>query len=195
MEILIKLRLKYLIEVIGNCQKCPKLCENRDKIVFGNGNFEKKILIVGQCPGFEESKTGFPFIGKAGQLLTQWLEHVGIDREEDVFITNLIQCRPPNNRNPEENEISECSQFLDKKIEFLKPKVILSLGKFASCYLSGKPKATMGYLRDIKLQYKNIPLVSTFHPSYILRKEGKFDLLGEETQKVIEDLTKLKEYL
>lgn len=173
---------------LGDCKRCC-LHETRTNIVFGDGNPNASIMIVGEAPGSDEDIQGKPFVGRSGKLLDQWLEHVGLKRCA-VYIANVLKCRPPGNRNPEEDEISTCSSFLKKQIKIINPKAIVALGKFSGQLLSGHNMLSIKDLRSRELFFENIPLIVSYHPSYILRKEGKFDPNGSENSKVISDLKK-----
>ena len=183
--------LPSVIAILGNCTRCP-LHETRKHIVFGDGSEDAKVMFVGEAPGADEDEQGLPFVGRAGQLLTQWIEHVGLKRE-DVYIANIIKCRPPNNRDPESEEIAMCTRFLDAQVDAIKPKVIIALGRFAANYLAGRKGASMAVLRQDRLYYDSeskIPVIATYHPSYVLRKDGGFDPEKSENYKAIFDLKK-----
>jgi DNA polymerase len=151
---------------IKNCKKCS-LAVTRTNFVFGMGNSEAEIVFVGEAPGREEDLQGVPFIGKAGQLLSQMLISINIKRE-DVYITNVLKCRPPNNRDPLPDEIESCEPYLLQQINLLNPKLIVALGRFAAASLLRK-NAPLGDLRKTEHRYNNVPLIVTFHPSALLR--------------------------
>lgn len=162
--------LKKLVE---NCTECD-LSKSRINTVFGSGSGKSGLVIIGEAPGAEEDKTGKPFVGRAGQLLTKMLSAIDIDRE-DVFICNVLKCRPPNNRDPKTEEIIKCSAYLDKQLEFLKPKYILALGRIAAKRLLNKDITMKEFRKDIH-SYKNIPVMVTYHPSALLRNpKWKYD--------------------
>ncbi len=161
-ELLLKVR-----EEIGDCRRCP-LWQTRTNLVFGEGNPCAKVVFVGEAPGEEEDKQGRPFVGLAGQLLTKLIEEVGWKRE-DVYIANVLKCRPPGNRNPKEEEIEACSPFLLKQIEAIKPKVICALGTFAAQLLLGKKLPISRIRGKVLLGWKNYRVFPTFHPAYLLR--------------------------
>lgn len=152
----------------GQCTACD-LSKTRKNIVFGDGNLKAKIMIVGEAPGASEDEQGKPFVGRAGQLLTNMLRSIGINREE-VYITNILKCRPPENRDPTADEIKKCMPFLKKEIEMVEPKIILTLGKIAAQTLleSDQP---MGELRENIHEYgeQKISLFVIYHPAYLLR--------------------------
>ena len=179
--------LKALRDEIGDCQRC-KLSKGRKNIVFGEGSVDAEIMFIGEGPGEDEDLQGRPFVGKAGQLLTKLIEKMGFKRE-DVYIGNIVKCRPPFNRDPEEDEISACSPFIKKQAEIISPKVIVSLGRISTQTLIGM-KIPIGKLRGKFYQFENIPLMPTFHPSYLLRNPKDKWLVWEDAQKVLEKIRK-----
>ena len=153
---------------IQDCQKC-NLCLGRKNIVYGQGNQKAQILFIGEGPGMQEDQQGLPFVGKAGQLLNQMLLSIALTRES-IYITNLVKCRPPNNRNPEKEEIKTCSEILNKQIELIAPKMIVLLGSVALQWFfpeAGGIKKNHGNLFHYKLQEKEIPTLVTFHPAFL----------------------------
>ena len=153
---------------LGDCQRCG-LCEKRSKIVFGDGNPNADILFVGEGPGAEEDKRGLPFVGKAGELLTNMIEKgIGLSRS-DVYICNIVKCRPPQNRTPLPPEVAACRPFLDGQIQAVQPKVIVTLGKPAASLLLDREIA-ITRVRGTWHEYQGIPLMPTLHPAYILRQ-------------------------
>ncbi len=155
-------------EALGDCRRCG-LCEGRRKIVFGDGNPDAEILFVGEGPGEQEDRTGLPFVGRAGELLTQMIEKgMGIARS-DVYICNIVKCRPPGNRNPLPPEVSACRPFLDGQIEAIAPKVIVTLGKPAASLLLDR-EISITRERGTWQTYRGIPLMPTLHPAYVLRQ-------------------------
>ncbi|MBY0398999.1 uracil-DNA glycosylase [Myxococcota bacterium] len=153
---------------LGDCRRCG-LCEGRQKIVFGDGNPRAEILFVGEGPGEQEDRTGLPFVGRAGELLTQMIEKgMGIPRA-DVYICNIVKCRPPGNRNPLPPEVSACRPFLDGQIAAVAPKVIVTLGKPAASLLLDR-EISITRLRGTWQDYHGIPLMPTLHPAYVLRQ-------------------------
>lgn len=179
--------LKALRDEIGDCQRC-KLSKGRKNIVFGEGSVDAEIMFIGEGPGEDEDIQGRPFVGKAGQLLTKLIEKMGFKREE-VYIGNIVKCRPPFNRDPEEDEISSCSPFIKKQAEIISPKVIVSLGRISTQTLIGM-KIPIGKLRGKFYQFEDIPLMPTFHPSYLLRNPKDKWLVWEDAQKVLEKIKK-----
>ena len=174
------LDLTQLSEYVKDCQAC-ELHKTRKQTVFGVGHHKADWLIIGEAPGADEDRQGEPFVGRAGQLLTQMLRAIGLAREE-VFIANILKCRPPNNRDPKANEVDACHSFLNRQIELLEPKIVLALGRIAAQALL-KTDTPIGKLRGklYHLEKNNIPTVVTYHPAYLLRSP-------KEKRKVWEDL-------
>jgi DNA polymerase len=159
--------LQSIRDDIGDCTRC-KLCKlGRKQIVFGVGNPNADLMFVGEAPGRDEDIQGVPFVGRAGQKLTQIIEAIGLKRE-DVYIANVIKCRPPENRNPEPDEVEACEQFLFRQVDVIKPKVIVALGTFAARSLL-KSDAPISRLRGRVYDYRGAKLIPTFHPAYLLR--------------------------
>lgn len=171
--------LKLLREKIGDCKLC-KLSGGRTKIVFGEGNPDTRILFIGEAPGREEDIQGRPFVGDAGRILTELIEWMHLKREQ-VYIANICKCRPAGNRDPEEDEVSACIQFLKEQIAIIKPLVILALGRVSAQNLL-QTKVPIGKLRGNIFEFQGIPLVPTFHPAYILRSPGEKSKLGEDAK-------------
>ena len=157
---------------LGECTRCKLSGLGREQIVFGVGNPSAELMFVGEAPGRDEDKQGIPFVGRAGQLLTKIIEAIGQSRES-VYIANVIKCRPPQNRNPEEDEVETCEPFLFRQIDVIRPKVIVALGAFAAKTLLRKD-APISKLRGREYEYRGAILVPTFHPAYLLRNsKGK----------------------
>lgn len=157
-------------EELGDCQRC-KLAAGRKNLVFGVGNPNAHLVFVGEGPGAEEDERGEPFVGKAGQLLTKMIEAMGYARE-DVYICNVVKCRPPGNRNPEPDEIDACEPFLKAQLAAIGPRMVVALGKFAvQCLL--RDDSPISRLRGQFRQYEGIALMPTFHPAYLLRDPTK----------------------
>ncbi|MGI9590424.1 MAG: uracil-DNA glycosylase [Myxococcota bacterium] len=153
---------------LGDCTRC-RLHEGRSKLVFGDGNPDADLMFVGEGPGAEEDRRGLPFVGRAGELLTQMIEKgLGIPRSE-VYICNVVKCRPPDNRTPLADEVSTCSPYLDGQIAAVKPRVIVALGKPSASLLLGREVA-ITRIRGTWHDYQGIPLMPTLHPAYILRQ-------------------------
>jgi DNA polymerase len=170
---------------IGDCTRC-KLCEGRTNIVFGVGNPNADIMFIGEGPGRDEDLQGEPFVGRAGQLLTRIIQAMGLERK-DVYIANIVKCRPPNNRNPEADEMATCSPFLYRQIAAIKPKVLIGLGNIAIQTLL-QTKTGITRLRGQFHEVAGIPLMPTFHPAFLLRNANKKKEVWEDVQKVMEKL-------
>jgi uracil-DNA glycosylase family 4 len=155
---------------IGDCQRC-KLAGGRKTIVFGQGSARAQLMFVGEAPGADEDEQGLAFVGRAGQLLTDIIEKGLKIPREDVFIANVLKCRPPQNRNPEPDEILSCQPFLERQIALIRPKVLVGLGKFAAQWLF-KSMEPISRLRGRVGEYDGIKVVPTFHPAYLLRNPG-----------------------
>ena len=168
-------------EELGDCKRC-NLCTTRTNIVFGVGNPDANLVFVGEAPGADEDAQGEPFVGKAGQLLTKMIEAMGYARG-DVYICNVLRCRPPGNRNPEPDEVAACEPFLKKQLAALRPRMIVALGKFAvQCLL--RDETPIGRLRGNLRSYEGIPLMPTFHPAYLLRDPSKKKLAWDDLKAV-----------
>jgi uracil-DNA glycosylase len=175
--------LTELREVIGDCSRC-KLCKGRTNVVFGVGNPEADLMFVGEGPGEEEDRQGVPFVGRAGMLLTDIItKGMGLPREQ-VYIANVVKCRPPKNRNPEPDEIVACEPFLHRQIGIIRPRVIVTLGKFATQVLLRSP-APISKLRGQWHEYQGVPLMATFHPAYLLRNPSDKRLVWEDVKQVM----------
>ncbi len=155
---------------LGDCQRC-KLARGRHHIVFGDGNPKAKLVFIGEGPGFEEDRKGQPFVGAAGQLLNRIIEAIKLSRDQ-VYICNIIKCRPPGNRNPEPDEIKTCFPFLERQIAAIQPDFIIALGTFAAQTLLGTV-TPISRLRGSFHEYKGIKVVPTYHPAYLLRNPDK----------------------
>lgn len=164
------------------CTRC-KLCElGRRQVVFGVGNPKARLMFVGEAPGEDEDRQGEPFVGRAGQLLTKIIEAIDLSRDQ-VYIANVIKCRPPGNRNPEPDEVSACEPFLFQQIAIIQPRVIVALGKFAAqCLLRTTEPITR--LRGREFEYRGATLIPTFHPAYLLRNPSSKREVWEDMKKV-----------
>jgi uracil-DNA glycosylase len=179
--------LQELRAAIGDCQRC-KLCSGRTHLVFGVGNPQAKLMFIGEGPGRDEDLQGEPFVGRAGQLLTDIItKGMGL-RREDVYIANVVKCRPPENRNPEPDEVASCEPFLKRQIDIVRPEIIIALGKFAVQALL-QTKAPITKLRGRWHSYHGIKLMPTFHPAYLLRNPGDKKLVWEDIKKVINEMS------
>ena len=170
-----------------SCTGC-ELCQTRTNVVFGAGSPKAKLMFVGEAPGMQEDLQGFPFVGRAGQLLTKIIESIGLKRE-DVYIANVLKCRPPENRNPFPTEILTCEEYLIKQIELIKPRVICALGKFAAQTLL-RSQETISRLRGNFYDYHGAKLIPTFHPAYLLRNPNDKRFVWEDMKKIRKELTK-----
>jgi uracil-DNA glycosylase family 4 len=179
--------LKELRADIGDCQRC-RLSKGRKSIVFGEGNPGADLMFIGEGPGREEDIQGRPFVGDAGKVLTSLIRKMGL-RREDVYIANIIKCRPPSNRDPETDEMDSCGPFLEKQIEIIKPKIIVALGRISSQRLLGT-MIPISKLRGKFYSYKDIPVMPTFHPAYLIRNPKDKWLTWEDAQKVMEKINK-----
>jgi len=180
--------LQQLRDNIGDCRRC-ELSQGRSHIVFGVGNPDADLVFVGEAPGRDEDIKGEPFVGKAGQLLTRIISAMGLTRD-DVYICNVIKCRPPDNRDPLLAEIEMCEPFLKEQLRIIKPRAICALGSFASQTLL-KSEMKISRLRGQFHDYYGIPLMPTYHPSYLLRNENAKRDVWEDIKMVMEilDLT------
>jgi DNA polymerase len=178
--------LKALREEIGDCKRC-RLSGGRTNIVFGEGNPDARIMFIGEGPGREEDLQARPFVGDAGTLLTRLIEKMGFKRE-DVYIANIVKCRPPMNRDPEKDEIESCRVFVERQIEIINPEVIISLGRISAQTLIGNVALKITAIRGNFFDYKGFPLMPTFHPAYLLRNPKDKWLTWSDVQKVLEKL-------
>lgn len=164
--------LEQIRKNLGDCQRC-KLGATRKKLVFGAGNPRARLVFVGEGPGADEDEQGEPFVGDAGRMLNRIINAMGLQREE-VYICNVVKCRPPQNRNPEKDEIAACSPFLLRQLHSIKPEVIVALGTFAAQTVLGS-KEPISRLRGKFHDFHGVPLMPTYHPSYLLRSGGNSD--------------------
>ncbi len=182
------MKLPVLEEVrtqIGECTRC-KLHKGRHNIVFGVGDAKAKLMFVGEAPGEDEDLQGFPFVGKAGQLLTKKIEAMGLARD-DVYICNTVKCRPPNNRNPEPDELEACEPFLKGQLASVRPEAIVTLGKFAAQALL-RDQTPISRMRGHWREYEGIPVMPTFHPAYLLRSPAEKGKVWADLQEVMKKL-------
>jgi DNA polymerase len=179
-------RLRALAAEVAGCRKCS-LCETRTQTVFSDGSPSARLLFVGEAPGAEEDAQGVPFVGRAGQLLTKMIEDgMGLPRR-DVYICNVLKCRPPDNRNPETREIAACRGYLEAQVETIRPAAIVALGKFAAQFLLETEEGIMR-LRGRWGSWRGIPVMPTFHPSFLLRQPERKKDAWEDLLKVLERL-------
>jgi DNA polymerase len=170
---------------IGDCTRCKLHRLGRQQIVFGVGSASARLMFVGEAPGADEDAQGIPFVGRAGQLLTKIIESIGLTRDE-VYIANVIKCRPPQNRNPEPDEVETCEPFLFRQIDIIRPKVIVALGKFGAQTLL-RTLDPISRLRGRVYDYRGAKLIPTFHPAYLLRNPASKREVWED-MKVVRNL-------
>ena len=168
-------------EELGDCTRC-KLHRGRRHLVFGVGHPDAELMFVGEAPGEEEDRQGEPFVGRAGQLLTRIIAAIGM-RRDDVYIANVVKCRPPRNRNPEPDEIASCAPFLARQIDVVRPRVIVALGAFAVRTLLDTT-ASVGKLRGRDFEYRGARVVPTYHPAYLLRNPDAKRPVWEDMKRV-----------
>ncbi|MBI3300728.1 MAG: uracil-DNA glycosylase [Deltaproteobacteria bacterium] len=181
--------LEELRAEIGDCRRC-KLCQGRTQIVFGVGNPRAELVFVGEAPGRDEDLKGEPFVGRAGQLLTEIITKGMKMLREDVYIANVVKCRPPENRNPEPDEIASCEPFLVKQLDLIKPRIIVALGTFAAQTLL-KTKTPISRLRGVWHSYHGIKVMPTLHPAYLLRNPADKKLVWQDIQAVLREMGRL----
>jgi DNA polymerase len=175
--------LRDLEEMMKKCHKCP-IGGDRLNLVFGEGSEKAEIVFVGEAPGEDEDEQGRPFVGRAGQLLTKIIKAMGYERDQ-VYIANVLKCRPPVNREPLPEEVARCSPYLAMQVELIKPKVVVALGKHAAHALLGI-ETPITKLRGNLKSYRGIPVMPTFHPSYLLRNPRAKKEVWEDLKKVLE---------
>lgn len=174
---------------LGNCKRCG-LCQERNEIVFGSGNPKARLMFIGEGPGADEDKQGLPFVGRAGQLLTKIIEAMGLNRD-DVYIANIVKCRPPSNRVPEPEEISQCLPFLRAQIDLVRPEIVVALGLTAARALT----ETENNMANLRGQFHSIAwkketlLMPTYHPAYLLRNPSAKKIVWEDMKLVKERLS------
>ncbi|MBU9889313.1 MAG: uracil-DNA glycosylase [Candidatus Omnitrophica bacterium] len=180
-EAILKLRAE-----VQQCTRCAVLAQHRTQTVFGAGDIRAKLVFVGEAPGADEDKQGIPFVGRAGQLLTKIIVAMGLSREE-VFICNVLKCRPPGNRPPAPDEVTNCRPFLTRQLQLIKPKIICALGTHASQALLQTDRP-ISALRGTFTEYEGIPLMCTYHPAYLLRSPGEKGKVWEDMKKILQRL-------
>lgn len=181
-----KLTLGQIREDLGECTRC-KLHKTRNKIVFGDGNPNARLVFVGEGPGRDEDEQGLPFVGRAGKLLTKIIEAMGLTRK-DVFICNVVKCRPPNNRNPEADEVEACEPFLFNQIKSINPEVVVCLGSVATSLLLKMKQPKMKDLRGQFHEFHNSKLMITYHPAALLRNPNFKKPVWEDMKLVLKEL-------
>ncbi|MEZ0311911.1 MAG: uracil-DNA glycosylase family protein [Myxococcota bacterium] len=167
---------------LGDCRRC-KLCKGRKNIVFGVGNPKARLMFVGEGPGRDEDLRGEPFVGAAGQLLNRMIEAMGLARE-DVYIANVVKCRPPDNRDPEPDEVAACEPFLKAQIKAVKPEIIVGLGRYAVQTLL-RDSTPVSRQRGKWREYEGTPLMPTYHPAYLLRNPAEKRPVWQDLQNVM----------
>ena len=177
--------LEALRSDVLTCRHCD-LHKTRQKVVFGNGSPKAELMFIGEAPGQDEDIQGLPFVGRAGQLLTKIIEAMGMKRE-DVYIANILKCRPPNNRAPLPTEIVACQDNVKRQVELIKPKVICTLGKFASQTLL-RTETTISSLRGNFYEYNGIKVMPTYHPAYLLRNPAEKKYVWGDMKKILKEL-------
>ncbi len=170
-----------ITQQLDGCTRC-RLSQHRTHIVLGRGSHEAALMFVGEAPGYDEDRIGLPFVGRAGQLLDKIIAAMGFDRDE-VYIANVIKCRPPQNRNPRDDEIGSCYPFLKRQIHVVAPKLICTLGTFAAQTLLGSIEP-ISRLRGRFHQYEGIPLLPTYHPAYLLRNPEMKKVVWQDVQQI-----------
>ena len=170
---------------VAGCQLCP-LAQTRKNVVFGDGNLKAKIVFVGEAPGADEDAQGVPFVGRAGQLLTNIITAMGLERKE-VYICNILKCRPPANRNPLPEEIRLCEPFLKEQLKLIAPQIICALGSFAAKTLL-RTETPITALRGRFHSYEGIPLMPTYHPAYLLRNPSAKKQVWEDVQLIMKEM-------
>jgi len=177
--------LERIREDLGECTRC-RLHKQRNKIVFGAGNPRAELVFVGEGPGHDEDIQGLPFVGRAGKLLTQMIEAMGLTRDQ-VYICNVVKCRPPENRKPEEDEVATCSPYLYRQLDVIRPKAIVCLGATAAQALL-KTKDSISRYRGVWFDFRNTKLLATYHPAYLLRNRAAKGEVWKDLQKVMAHL-------
>ena len=179
-------QLAAIAAEVSSCERC-ELCRGRTNAVPGAGVATPKVVVIGEGPGAEEDRSGQPFVGTAGRYLDKWLTSIGLSRDANCYITNIVKCRPPNNRDPKPEESAECIHYLERQVDRLKPAVILTVGRIAVQNLLSLQRG-IGSLRGSTYQYRGIPVIPTYHPSGVLRNP-------EYRSDVWDDLKRLKKLL
>ena len=174
--------LHVIREDIGDCVRCKLHAQGRTQIVFGVGNPDADLMFVGEAPGADEDIQGIPFVGRAGQLLTKIIEAIGLTRDQ-VYIANVIKCRPPGNRNPDPDEVETCEPFLFRQIDAIQPRVVVALGTFAAKALL-KTQDPISRLRGRVYDFRGAKLIPTFHPAFLLRSPDRKRDVWEDMKKV-----------
>ncbi len=175
--------LDLLIEQISTCSRCAELASTRTQTVFGEGPLDPELCFIGEAPGFNEDKQGRPFVGEAGQLLDRIIKACGFKREE-VYIANILKCRPPGNRTPLVTEADNCREYLDQQLELIRPRYICAMGACAAQNLLGTTQS-IGKMRKRFFDYNGIPVICTYHPAYLLRNADAKRLVWEDLKMLL----------
>lgn len=183
-------RLQVVAEEAQGCTAC-RLCEQRNTVVFGDGDADADLMFVGEGPGYNEDRQGLPFVGRAGQLLNRIIQAIDL-RREDVYITNVVKCRPPNNRDPQPDETGACRSFLDRQIELIAPRVVVALGRVAAQQLL-QTRDSLGRLRGRWHDVAGVPVRVTYHPAFLLRDPSYKRATWEDMQLVRDRLLEAAE--
>lgn len=179
-------QLTQLAQCVADCRRCPELASTRTQTVFGVGDPQAKIMFVGEAPGADEDQQGEPFVGRAGQLLNKIIAACGLTREE-IYICNILRCRPPGNRNPSDDEARNCREFLDGQITIVGPEYIVCWGSVAARNLLGGD-APIGKMRGKFYEYEGAKVLCTYHPSYLLRNPSAKKDVWEDMQFLFRDM-------
>ncbi|MBS3963926.1 MAG: uracil-DNA glycosylase [Methylomonas sp.] len=181
---------KDLQHQVAQCRACP-LCETRTQAVFGVGNEQADWMLIGEAPGQDEDLQGEPFVGKAGQLLNEMIRAIGLRRDQ-VYIANILKCRPPNNRDPQADEVQACHDFLQRQIAFIKPRLIVAVGRIAAQNLL-QTRQPLSQLRGVQHELAGVPLAVVHHPAYLLRSPGEKAKAWEDLQFALSVYQSLKQ--
>ena len=178
--------LEVLRSAVEACRQCG-LCETRTNVVFGAGKSDARLIFVGEAPGRDEDKQGEPFVGRAGKVLTKMIAAMGLKREE-IYIGNILKCRPPDNRTPTLEEMAVCLPHILRQIKIIQPEVVCALGATALKGLLSDPRASIGRMRGKFIAWQGIKLMPTYHPAYLLRSPGEKHKTWEDLQKIVAEL-------
>jgi uracil-DNA glycosylase len=173
--------LAALAQTVAGCTRC-RLCEGRKTVVFGSGNPDADLMLIGEGPGAEEDRQGLPFVGPAGELLTRILQAIELHREE-VYIANVVKCRPPGNRDPQPDEVAACRAYLERQIELVQPRILVALGRISAQTLLGT-ESPIGQMRGRWFQVRGVPTMVTYHPAALLRNQALKRPTWEDMQQV-----------
>lgn len=190
-KLISSLNISELRATVLQCKLCSELAKTRNKVVFGSGDLHARVVFVGEAPGADEDAQGLPFVGRAGQLLTKIIEAMGMTRDQ-VFICNVLKCRPPNNRPPAPGEVVNCRPYLKRQLELIQPKVIIALGNHAAKALL-QTEQGISQMRGTFQEYEGIPVMCTYHPAYLLRSPGEKRKVWEDMKKVMRLLERPEE--